>query len=178
MILSDTGLTTFVVMHFQGLWQQSLLVSLSKTPWVLSLIGHLAVGKYHGNSAGKSWPLLLQQTYSHNAQTHTLLLLLEFPTRIRWLTYCIPNGLRASLVRTEQQSKQSQVELYYQPLNTSSRNSHNSSKIPLVDSRSCKIKKGFRAVGTLWLPLCLESLKLFTVDTKNKILLLVAKLKF
>lgn len=138
-----TGLTTFVVMHFQGLCQQSLLVSLSKPPWVLSLIGHFSVGKYHGNSAGKSWPLLLQQTHSHNAQTHTSLLLLEIPTRIRRLTYCIPSGLRASLVRTEQQSKQAQVELYYQPLNTGSRNSHRSSKIQLVDCRSCKIKEGF-----------------------------------
>lgn len=85
-----------------------------------------------------------KQIHTLHKDTHTLLLLLlEFPTRIGQLTYCIPHVLRASLVRTEQQSKQTQVELYYQPLNTSSRNCHRSSKIQLVDCRSCKIKKGF-----------------------------------
>ncbi len=65
---SDTGMTAFVVKHFQGLCQQSSLVSFSKTPRALSLI---SVGKYHGNGAGKSWHRLSQQTHALKAQRHT-----------------------------------------------------------------------------------------------------------
>ncbi len=50
----DTGMTAFVVVHFQGLCQQSSLVPFSKTPRALSLIRPFSVGKHHGNGAGKS----------------------------------------------------------------------------------------------------------------------------
>lgn len=134
---SDCGMTSFVVIHFQGLCQQSSLVLFSKTPWGLSLIGLFSVGKYHGNSAGKSWPLLLHQIHAHNAQTHThITAAAGFPHQ-NWAIDILhpqwPQGLTS-----QKQSKQTQVEVYYQPLDTSSRNSHRSSKLQLVDCRTCK----------------------------------------
>lgn len=68
---SDSGMTAFMVIHFQGLCQQSLLVLFSKTPRALSLIQPFSAGKYHGNGVGKSWPRLSQQTHTHKTQTHT-----------------------------------------------------------------------------------------------------------
>lgn len=88
---------------------------------------------------------LLKQTHMCNAHTHThaLLLLLEFPHQ-NWAIDILyppwPLGLTSQNWAVIKADKQ--VELYYQPLDTSYRNSHRSSKIQCT-GKSCKIKKSF-----------------------------------
>lgn len=175
----DTGMTALVI-HFHGLCQQSWLISFSKTPRALSLIRPFSVGKYHGNHAGKSWPQLSQQTHMHDTQTHTLLLLLKFPTSIGLLA-CPPwpwglTSQNCAVIKAD-----TQVELYYQPLDTSGWNSHRSSKIQYTGRSELKNHKDlFEQQIHCGFPWAWRvGLKLFIVDTKKGLIFpLDVKLKY
>lgn len=84
---SDTSMIALVAIHFQCLWQQSSLILFSNTPQELSMIRPFSVGKYHGNSAGKSLYLGYRNKHICKNHKHTLLLSLKFPTRVGQLTY-------------------------------------------------------------------------------------------
>lgn len=84
---SDTSMIALVAIHFQCLWQQSSLILFSNPPQGLSMIRPFSVGKYHGNSAGKSLYLGYRNKHICKKHKHTLLLSLKFPTRVGQLTY-------------------------------------------------------------------------------------------